>query len=175
MAVKVSSGWTFETGAEAGRTMRRMSDHVRGALNGNADVVRFANVVAAPLLPYANQRAVVRRIREWFRNVFSFVNDPVGRELLRPPVSLIADAQAVGTVIGDCDEAAMLAATLGMANGLPARFRALAFDFDDAPFTHVVTDLFADGAWLCVDPTKPPNMRPGRRATREFVVPVSPV
>lgn len=93
----------------------------------------------------------IHRIRTWVRRHMRFINEPV--EILHGPVWMIRTIVNQGRVWGDCDDAAMLAATIGNALGLPARF--VAIRPTGAPeFVHVFTELDSGrGAWLCCDPT----------------------
>jgi hypothetical protein len=111
------------------------------------------------------QYAGAQAIKAWMVRVFRYVDDPVNVELLVSPSQMIADADADSVVYGDCDEAAVLGAALGMAAGIPAMFTALAFDDDPTRLAHVfVTLLPSDGARVTLDITRPPGPLP--RVTR---------
>lgn len=148
------SGWVFATNEDALTTMRKMSAQVRDCLRKSRDVIQTANDVVAAVEP-RDKLTQVDTIYDWLLHHFRFVSDPVGVELLRDPAGSIREIKLRGYTQGDCDEAAMLGATLGMANGMPARFRSLAFGSRTAPFTHVIADLAVDGQWHPLDITKP--------------------
>lgn len=149
------SGWSFGTNESALSTMQHMAKRVRGCLNSR-EVIATANEVVAPVRP-RDRSAQIHAISDWLLRRFRFVSDPIGIELLRDPAAALDSARRRGFTQGDCDEAAMLAASLGMANGIPARFRALAFS-QNAPYTHVIADLHDGHRWTPVDITKPQGM-----------------
>lgn len=149
------SGWSFGTNESAERTLKNMSARVRDCLKKSRLVVETANRVIAPVAP-RYRAGQINAINDWLSHRFRFVSDPVGVELLRDPAGSIERIRERGFTQGDCDEAAMLAASLGMANGIPAQFRALAFGTPTAPYSHVVCDLQTDGGkWVPLDITKP--------------------
>lgn len=90
---------------------------------------------------------LVRRVR--------FVADPLGPELLQDPVLMLEDAEREGAAMGDCDDFATLAASLGGAIGIPARFVVVGFSGPDAPYEHVWTELFDGSQWHELDVTRP--------------------
>ena len=144
------SGWTFATNQSASSTMRDMGRRVRACLFSRPVIQAANNIIS--LAPSRDTLAQAQAIGHWLGSHFRFVRDPVGVELLRDPCESIATALRLGYTQGDCDDAAMIAAALGMANGIPARFRALAFG---GPYEHVITDLSVGGKWLPLDVTKP--------------------
>lgn len=169
MAVARPSGWVFSTSTDAGTTMRRMANLVRDCLASSRLVVNTANGIVANVAP-RDVDGQINTIQDWLDSHFRYLSDPVGVELLRDPNGGISEILRLGYTQGDCDEAAMLAATLGMANGIPARFRAMAFYTKDAPFSHVVCDLLGSGKrWIPIDITKPADMEIPPTATRTLI------
>lgn len=142
--------------------MKQMRQKVRDTLKKSPDVIRFANRLVAAVSP-RDKRSQIDSISDYMTHHFRFVADPIGVELLRDPSESIRQMQMLGFTQGDCDEAAMVAAVLGMSNGIPARFRSLAFG---GPYVHVIADLApGDGLWYPIDVTKPPGFfspRPSR-------------
>jgi transglutaminase-like putative cysteine protease len=167
----IPSGWHFSSGSDAMRTAKKMAAVTRSAVSRNARLIAFANRVGRTARPYSDPVGTISKIRFWMDRNFNFMNDPLGVESLKSPVVLLEEVEATGSAQGDCDEAAMLVAAFGVANGLPARFRVLSFGPGE-PFSHVLTDLYANGDWHPVDPTKPPNMSPGTNIYRQFTVAV---
>lgn len=110
----------------------------------------------------------VYAIRDWMENHLSFIPDPLGVELLSTPRYLIERIQKTGMVSGDCDDTAILAAALGKAVGLRAKFRALGFRKPGAPFRHVVTYLLAAGQWANLDTTRNPRFSVPPSPTRVY-------
>lgn len=171
MAVVHPSSWSFDTNADVLITLRRMRQRVRSCLSQSVASVQIANRVIAAV-PQHDTVAQITAIRNWLDSVFRYVNDPVGVELLRDPAQQLTEIARQGYTQGDCDEAAMLFAALGEANGISARFRALAFYRDDAPYTHVVADLLGPDGWYPGDITKPATMEHPPTPTRTLLVTV---
>lgn len=137
--------------------MRNMAKRVRDCLAHSREVIETANDAVANVTP-RDRLAQITTLNDWLSHRFRFIADPVGVELLRDPEGAVRRINARGFTQGDCDEAAMLAASLGMANGIPARFRALSFG-PAAPYSHVIADLLGPGGeWYPLDVTKPYGM-----------------
>lgn len=164
-------GWVFATDETAGATMNKMARQVRDCLKKSREVVQTANNIVAPLPP-RDKRAQVDAVWDFLMHRFRYVADPIGVELLRDPAGSIHEINTRVFTQGDCDEAAMLAASLGMANGIPARFRSLAFGTTDAPYTHVICDLTpGDRKWYPIDITKPQGFL-APNPSRTLILPV---
>lgn len=171
MATAHAPGWVVSDGT-AGRTLDRMRDAVHSCLRSSPVLIQLANEVVAPITPH-NTLGQIDAIDDFLSRCFRYINDPLGVELLRDPAFQAESIRERGYVQGDCDEAATLAASLGMANGIPARFRALAFYTKDAPFTHVICDLQGpDKKWYPIDVTKPPGMDHPPTPTRTLTLAV---
>lgn len=132
---------------------------VRDCVKNSRLVVQTANDIVAPVPPRDTYNQILA-IYDWLFRHFRYVADPVGVELLRDPAGCITEITQRGYTQGDCDEAATCSAALGMANGIPARFRALAFGTPLAPYTHVICDLQCNGKWIPLDITKPQGFTP---------------
>lgn len=109
---------------------------------------------------------VALAIRGFLETYFVFVPDPVGHELLRAPTHLLEQIEKVGHASGDCDDVAILGASLGMAVGLPARFVILGFD-PHGPFSHVYTELYTSQGWQEMDTTAPEQFPPDLQVWKE--------
>lgn len=98
-------------------------------------------------------RSQVVALREWLEAHVEFLRDPRGVEYLHAPDWLLRRGFADGVIQGDCDDVAMLAAALGMAVGLRARFVVVGRD----QFEHVYTELANPhgGPWWELDTTRP--------------------
>lgn len=93
-------------------------------------------------------------VRTWLAGRFRFVRDPVDVELLREPRVLLRGISVDGYAFGDCDDAAVLAAALCMAVGLPVRFVVVAFGrVPLAPYRHVYTEAYTSRGWTELDVT----------------------
>ena len=101
-------------------------------------------------------------IRTWLADKVQFLRDPSGTELLHGvPLQLTTIARNGGVDV-DCDDAAILAAALGKAVGLKARFRVVGFNSPRAPFRHVYTELRSPqgGPWVDQDVTRQAQQLP---------------
>lgn len=120
------------------QTLHRMRDLVNRSLSVPL-VVETANGIAALVAP-RDYLGIAQAIRGWLTQHFRFVRDPVGVELVRDPVYMLRQWQANGYITGDCDDAAVLGAALGKADGIGARFVAVGFQ-PGGPLLHVFTIL----------------------------------
>lgn len=122
-------------------------------------------------------------LRAWLAAHVRFLADPLdvalaagGRaavdDYLRDPVTeQYPQLRATGEIRGDCDDVALLAATLALAAGLPAvRFRVVSFAPPPSPFTHVYTEVRTSRGWLDADVTR--TSWPGPAVTRTETVSV---
>lgn len=90
------------------------------------------------------------KVRQYIRQRLTLVNE--GVELLHLPEWMIAEMMAGRRVFGDCDDAALIAATLLTALGIPSRFVAVK-PKGTADFIHVFVELEQEGFWYILDPT----------------------
>ena len=100
-------------------------------------------------------------IRNWLDTFVWFTRDPRSAELLYSPermVKLLRDPVQGGILRIDCDDVAILAASLGGAVGLRSRFVLVGFLSPNAPYRHVWTELAApdgiDSKWYDMDVTR---------------------
>jgi transglutaminase-like putative cysteine protease len=106
-------------------------------------------------------------IRDWLESHTEFLRDPDNVEMLHGPVWQLQQIHKRGVVRLDCDDVAMLAAALGKAIGLRARFVVLAFG--GGGYRHVFTELSPRGTpqWVDMDVTRESQSLPGG-ITRAF-------
>jgi len=105
-------------------------------------------------------------IREFVDYAVTFTPDPLGLELVKSPEYMLREFFAQGEAFGDCDDVAVLAAALGMAVGIPARFTLLGFS-PTQPFRHVLTELYTPcQGWVEMDTTRPDQFPPGLEVVR---------
>ncbi len=109
-------------------------------------------------------RAQAYIIRSWLQDHTSFLRDPHGTEALHDPKMLLRTILTGNIAHVDCDDVAMLAAALGLAIGLRARFVLLAFGTPSSPFRHVFAELGdpSTGRWYEMDITRPAQDLPQR-------------
>ncbi|MGH8906850.1 MAG: transglutaminase domain-containing protein [Egibacteraceae bacterium] len=153
----------------AQQTLQRMRDVVNHSLRDPV-IIETARGIAAQAPP-RDLLGIVRAIYDYLQDHFQFVPDPRGVETLATPRYLLDRIERHSFAEGDCDDAAILAAALGKAVGLRAKYRAVGFAAPNGPLTHVYTLLHAGGRWVRLDPTKPLS-RPIPPAARAYEVAV---
>lgn len=180
--------WIIDTDVDARTTLSRMAKLANGVL-ADPRFIHFANrLIADAGAAPRDTAAQIAAINDFLVSSFYFVPNPVGTQTIRPPgwsrtpgaPGMLEDVLARGFTQGACDDAAVLAAALGMANGLEARFRALAFCYDVGrcdpleAFTHVIADLWDGYGWVELDVTRPADRaRPSSaEIARTLVFPV---
>lgn len=122
-----------------------------------------------------NPLAQIGTLRSWLAAHTRFLADPrVDGDVIRTPALMLRNLDKNGVMQGDCDDVATLAATLGLAVGIPARFVTLAFFDKSAPYSHVFTELQDQGGrWHQMDVTEQPERR-SVQPTRRAEYPVTP-
>lgn len=141
--------------AQPRRTLHIMRDV---AISGHTDpMVRQVAESIVRHLPPRDVPTQVEAIRKWLQAKFQFLRDPTSIEYTKTPRQMLEEVRDHGVVMGDCDDAAVLAAALGTVIGIAARFRALAFDGE---FRHVIADLWTGQGWMDMDVTKPSQHLP---------------
>lgn len=110
-------------------------------------------------------------IRSWLVRRFTFVPDPRGVELLKSPRYMLQEWEQDGEIRGDCDDAAILGASLALASGYRVRWILLGFH-PGHPFKHVYAEASRDGGppWTDFDVTRPAQFPPGLRTARKLVI-----
>ncbi len=163
--------WIIDTDVDARTTLGRMAKLAEKAMT-DPRAVYAANWVVSSAEPRDVPRQIVA-IEDFVSSYLRFVPNPLGTQTLRAPgwtdvhgaPGVLEDIQLRGLTQGSCADAAILIAALGMANGIPARFRAIAFPReltgDSAErYSHVIADLMdpATGDWYELDVTRPFDM-----------------
>lgn len=106
----------------------------------------------------ANARSEIDRFFHWVKRHIRYTQDVRDVETLATPKATL-EVHA-----GDCDDMAILLATLLESTNHPTRFVALAFSQE--PFSHVITQTRLGSGWISLDPTvakatvgwQPPNV-----------------
>ena len=111
-----------------------------------------------------DDRCQLARLRTWLKRRWVFQRDPHAVEWTTSPAKQLAIIRAQGMMRGDCDDAAVLGATLGAALGFAPRFVVLGWLGDRGPYSHVFTELQARGQWFDLDVTRPAVNFPASRA-----------
>lgn len=153
--------------------IRATVSHMRRLANAaqcDPRVVMAARLVCASVTERDLPRQIAA-INGFVRDAWSFVEDPWDVELLQSPAESLQCLAQYGTIMGDCDDAAVLCAALGKCVGFPARYVVLAWGDPTEPYSHVYTELANGPSWCPLDVTKPRTLtrlpRIGRFATFE--------
>lgn len=120
------------------------------------DTIRAKATLLVQSLPPKDRLAEIRALFSFVQNYIRYVRDIRNVETLHYPEQILAQQ------FGDCDDKAILLASLLEAIGHPTRFVAVAFT--PGMFSHVFTDtrIGSGNKWLSLDPTemKPMGWRP---------------
>lgn len=170
---------TIQSGAMYGSTLA--ADLPEGDAGTDATVAAMTAVihhagesphvgrVVSRLLPGLMQnKAVPVLVFGWLKKHCRFKRDPWGKELLRHPDQLITEIESTGQALCDCDDVAMLAASLCMACGARPVLIVMGRD-RSGPFEHVYAGVKIDRAvppYGAIDPQEcdaPGRERPAAR------------
>lgn len=146
-----------------GLTLRTLEEMRRVARRAAADpVIVAAAVDAVRHVDGRDRRALALAIRDWLATRIAFLADPaIDGDVLRTPRHLVGEVALYGRARGDCDDVATLAAALGLAVGLRARYVVLAWGRPGdvrAPWRHVYAELWTGDGWQELDVTAPPEL-----------------
>lgn len=135
------------------RLMKRMAQ--RGRVDPAVRDLALQIVAGIPGRAGTEQAKAIRR---WLAINVEFRRDPTDTELLYSPARMVKILTERGPPLYiDCDDVATLAAALGGAVGLRARFQVVGFLSPRAPYRHVWTDLRDPanrGPWVQTDVTR---------------------
>lgn len=162
----------FPTDAERPRTaavtLARLAAICR-AESAEVAIVDTATRMVREVAPL-DYRGQLAAIVAWVRAHVRYVRDPVSVEYIRSPSLLVERAQT-GDAAGDCDDLALLCATLARAIGFPVKFCALGYGTPgdaSAHYSHVCAIARAGSLslspWLNLDTTPAGAIPPGRIA-----------
>ncbi len=124
---------------------------IMAALTQDAQLHPITRSTAVRILGLArNPTQYAQRVRTWVKSRMTLVDEAV--EMIARPEWML---EQVGRtrLVGDCDDAAVLAAALVMALGIPVRFVAIATPEHPDEFMHVYPEAYAGGEWTPFDPT----------------------
>lgn len=114
--------------------------------------VRLAALQIVENLPQRDWPAEVAALHAFVRDRIRYVKDIRGVETLQQAERTLQLKQ------GDCDDKAVLLASLLQAIGHPARFHAIGFK--PGNYSHVYVDTLLGGKWVALETTEP--WPPGR-------------
>jgi len=140
-------------------TLSAMASLIQQGVNDPV-VMNTARQLATGSGPALDQFTTAQRIKAWMMQHWRYVDDPMTTEHLEDARYLLERYQALSYIPGDCDEAAILGATLGLAVGLAPYLTVLAFGGTGSaqtdPYSHVFAILLTDrGQRVSLDVTKP--------------------
>jgi len=98
-----------------------------------------------------DRREQARVIAEWMEQSMRFVRDPYGVETIHTPLFMLERIRLNGAFEADCDDYAVLAASMAKAVGLRTKFVILGFLSKDAPWAHVYTIAETSHGWVPFD------------------------
>src|SRR6266487_3738107 len=132
------------------QTLRRMRDLAIDAVTHYPAVRRQAVALMRDL--YATGPAdLTRAVDAFIRRHMTLVDEY--DELIQHPVELLAQIGGQGSAVGDCDDAATLAAALLLSVGIQVRCKAVWPDVATGGFQHVFIEYKLGESWHALDPT----------------------
>lgn len=135
--------WNARTDTQARATLGRMRDLVNAAAR-NIDYTLWArDVIRKQGADLRDPRSVAMAVKDYVRNHLKFVRDPFGFESITPPLKQMEALRAAPKIAGDCDDAAVLAAGLGLACGVRAAMSLESFDWGTPARPNPMYDPFA--------------------------------
>lgn len=152
--------------------------HMRALAHAGATnpLVRRVAAQVVQEVPGRDGEGQIGLIRDWLADNIRFLRDPSGNELLHSPFEMLKLLLTKGPPLTiDCDDAAILAAAVGKAVGLKARFVLVGFLSPRSPFRHVWTELSPPsgpgrGQWKEMDVTRSDQSLPVGNITRKWIV-----
>ncbi|MFA6118266.1 MAG: transglutaminase domain-containing protein [Sphingomonas sp.] len=171
--------FTLQQGSLAGGdlgTEQTLGHMRRLVLNETAlPIVRMVAAQIAANVPGNDPMQLAQHIRRFVKARWRFVRDPLDKELLHTPEALLRMLQMHQQIAADCDDAAILCAALGVSVGLRARFVAVSFLDERAPYGHVWAELApptGTGSWVECDVTRSMQTLPMHLIARYVLFPV---
>lgn len=156
-------GWIPDGDAGTSATLDAMEVLVA---DGIADVRGTAERIVSGS---SSARTRADRLRSWLSRRYAFRPDPPEIELVASPQVQLCGLWAGGRIEGDCDDLAVLAATLGAAVGLAPRFVVISLS-PDGPYEHVWAELWTGHQWVDFDlVAEAQGLRPAQAAPRRAV------
>jgi len=145
--------------AGAAMTMRAMRQLVRDAVRDPSQRIRETALQIIGSSGYVEQ---ARRLQQWVQQNIRYIQDPPDVELVQTP------QYTMQQTAGDCDDQAVLLASMLMATGHPAQF--IAVGLNGGPLSHVMVQTLVGSQWLGVETIIPKPlgwMPPG--ITRHYI------
>lgn len=138
-------------------TLKRMVQIVRRYKSDLTTITAARRITSD--VPERATRSIVEKLQGWVRDHIRYVNDPRGLEMVQtPPRTLPPALSSEGIGTGDCDDKAVLLATLLETMGASTGFCAMGFRGE--PFSHVLALVRLGQRW-CPLETIVPGVGPG--------------
>jgi hypothetical protein len=100
------------------------------------------NIIHYKNIPSHHYLDEARAIGEFVQKHIRYVKDPVGTESLQAPDMMIRMMKDVGYSMGDCDDMALLTASLLMSIGIKSKFRAVRYKDSVQGFNHIYVVVY---------------------------------
>jgi hypothetical protein len=100
------------------------------------------NIIHYNNIPSHHYLDEARAIGEFVKKHIRYVKDPVGTESLQAPDMMIRMMKDVGYAMGDCDDMALLTASLLMSVGIKSKFRAVRYKDEVQGFNHIYVVVY---------------------------------
>jgi transglutaminase-like putative cysteine protease len=138
--------------AGAAVTMKAMRQLVKDAVRDPSQKIRE---LALQIVGNAGYMDQARRLQQWVQQNIRYIQDPPDVELVQTP------QYTVQQQAGDCDDQAVLLASLLMTTGHPAQF--IAVGMHGQPLSHVLVQTLIGTDWLGAETIipKPLGWMPG--------------
>lgn len=158
-------------------TLRSMVSHAIGDRGEKSFPVRqFAESVVRHVEPkdylgeiLAVRNVFVQRAPAGRMPLFRYTNDPRHVEMIKDPQRMVEEINEYGSTICDCDEIAMMAATMCLTLGREVEFVGLGFS--PGKLTHVAARVKEpkSGKWVFVDAVAGPKEREAASRAKHIV------
>ena len=100
------------------------------------------NILNFKKIPSHHYLEEAKAIGQFVQKHVRYVKDPVDTESLQAPDMMIRMMTDVGYTMGDCDDMALLIATLLMSIGIKPKFRAIKYNEASASFNHIYVVVY---------------------------------
>lgn len=163
--------------------MRKVGNGIQGNLDTVAVMQKLAqeysrsslvkrlatNIINAANIPSHRYLDEAKAIGTFVQKHIRYVKDPVGTESLQTPEMMIKMMADAGYAMGDCDDMALLIATLLMAVGIKPYFRCVKYSEKSQSFNHIYVVVYEQNI------TDTSNPGPAKRLVLDAIVKDRPI
>ena len=111
----------------------------------------FVRSILPPFTGQNDRQTILRTIVDFTRDRVIYLADPAGAEYVIDPIALLELIRTKGRAYGDCDDKALLLASMAGAVGFETRIVGVHLH-DPIYWDHVITGIRMDGRWVDIDP-----------------------